>query len=177
MSVQQLARDHGFVQTRISLQHSETNALVAKVGELDKKVRRRGLYRVGSEVSKLQLAEMRKQIKRVRRITGALEKSLGRKVSLRPPYTRVTAITGPRRGKTAKGQRFKLRFAVTRKTRAGRTPVLNRKGQQLFREPTRYAHLAGPRRKSDFVQRTILATRAAVKAKAAEVLRQALEGG
>lgn len=163
------------MQPRIVLNTAATDDLIERVVALDRKVRRRALYRVGTEVGKIQLAAMKATAKTgfVRR-TGALEKSLGRKVSLRPPFVKLNVIVGPRRGKTKGGVLQRLRFPVFRQTRAGRVPVLNRRGEQLVRKPTRYAHLAGPRRKSVFVQQAQSRTEGAVKAKMVQVLSDAI---
>lgn len=160
---------------RIGVDRQQTQTLIANVIALDKKVRRRGLERVGRAVIKIQKPLMRK-LAAGRSKTGALVKSIDGKSTVNKARTRVTTIVGPLRGKTAKGKKLKLRFAVTRRTRAGAAPVLNRQGQQLFRQPTRYAHLAGPRRKSTIVQRTVAGSKAAVEQKTAAVLRETIEG-
>jgi hypothetical protein len=160
----QIAVDQGSVQT-----------LLGNVLELDKKVRRRVLERVGRAVVKIQKPVMKK-LAGARSKTGALAKSIDGKVSVNKARTRVTAIVGPSRGKTKGGKLRRRTFAVTRRTRAGLVPVLNRKGQQLVRQPTRYAHLAGPKRKSSFVQQTAQATKSAVAAKMAGVLTDTIAG-
>lgn len=160
---------------RIGVDQASVKTLVDQVRDLDKKVRRRGFERVGRAVVKIQKPLMRK-LAAVRPKTGALVKSIEGKVTVNKARTRVTTIVGPVRAKGAKGKTKKLRFAVTRRTRAGVAPVLNRQGEQLYRQPTRYAHLAGPRRKSTFVQATVAQSKAAVEQKTADVLQETIEG-
>ena len=158
----------------IEMNPAETKALITAVLDIaDKKVRRRGLERAGRAAAAIQKPVMKK-LAGERSVTGALARSIGSKVTTNKAKTKVTAIVGPIRSK-GKGK-GKLAFAVTRKTRDGQSAALNRKGEQLYRQPTRYAHLAGPKRKSNFVQQAVAQTRGAVEAAMADALREAIEG-
>ena len=154
---------------------TSTKMVVEAIAGMDKKVRRKTLREIGTAVTKLQLPVMRSLWNaQGRNRTGALGKSFGRKVSLNRDHTRLTAMVGPRRGTKTKGVLRRRTYAVFRKTKAGLVPVRNRKGKQLIRQPTRYAHLAGPRRRSTFVQQTAKQTASQVKQIMVTMLKDAL---
>lgn len=93
---------------------------------------------------------------RVPRGTGLLYKSIGSKVS-EGRRGKLTALAGPRRGyRTTVRKIEKRRVTGTRETKKGEKKIvlkLGRKiGQTEVLDPVRYAHLAGPGRKQDFLQ-------------------------
>lgn len=94
-------------------------ALVKSLEDLDAKLRKRVLKKAVGEASKMVLRAAKAG---VRKDTGLLKKSLGRKVKVYRHSGVVVAIVGPRKG---------FKTAVTRKGQAKAT----------FANPTQYAHL------------------------------------
>lgn len=101
--------------------------------------------------------------------TGLLRRSMGVKVVIpNNPNKAAVSITGPRRG----FKRAVYRTAKGLLRTAGKKRAVTAK---KFRNPTRYAHLAGPRRKSTFMQRAAASGRQEALNKATVKLQEGVE--
>jgi hypothetical protein len=151
--------------------------LVKNLDTIDRKVRTSAMRKIGRAVGKVHVGAMRRRAQ-ANRITGALAKSFVSKQQVKERGMRLIVIAGPSRGtvRTRKGViiRTRKQFAVFRGSGKNKVAVLNRKGQQLIRRPSRYAHLAGKGRKGRIVQDAANQTKSEVMNIMTNTLREAL---
>lgn len=111
---------------------------------------------------------------RVRRKSGLLYKSIGSKVH-ENRRGKLTALAGPRRGFRVTVRTIEARkLTGTRAAKKGDRKIVLKRGRRIGQgqtvDPVRYAHLAGPGRKQDFMQPANAAAQPKVKAEVREAM-------
>lgn len=142
--------------------------LVRKLRELEKKVKAKTLRKIGNEVGKLVKPVMQAETPDK---SGRLDKSYAVKVKVYRGQSIIAVIVGPRSKLVyaiRNGKAKKVAAKDFSRNQKNRQWQFKREGGVKYDRPSKRAHLAGPRRKSKVVKRTL----ARVKPRVMSIVRR-----